>query len=73
MPTPLPTSSARILSPCISICVLDADTGWCLGCYRSRDEIQSWPRQSAAEKLSLLEEIKKRRFGDPRSYLEKED
>jgi predicted Fe-S protein YdhL (DUF1289 family) len=53
--------SAHALSPCVSICALDSDTGLCIGCHRSRDEIQAWPRLSAGEKQQLLDELDKRR------------
>ena len=29
-------------SPCIGICQLDVATGWCLGCGRTRDELDGW-------------------------------
>lgn len=31
-------------SPCINVCLLDADTGWCLGCGRTAGEIAEWPK-----------------------------
>ncbi|MBN3804224.1 DUF1289 domain-containing protein [Paraburkholderia sp. Ac-20336] len=29
-------------SPCISVCRMDAATGWCEGCLRTIDEIAGW-------------------------------
>ena len=29
-------------SPCIKICVVDPETGFCVGCGRTRGEIASW-------------------------------
>lgn len=29
-------------SPCINICRMHADTGWCEGCARTIDEIATW-------------------------------
>jgi len=29
-------------SPCISVCRVDADSGWCEGCLRTLDEIAAW-------------------------------
>ena len=29
-------------SPCISVCRMDAVTGWCEGCFRTLDEIAGW-------------------------------
>jgi len=58
---PSKLAPAHVLSPCVSICVLDSDTGYCLGCLRSRDEIQGWPRLSAGQKQQLLDELEQRR------------
>jgi predicted Fe-S protein YdhL (DUF1289 family) len=29
-------------SPCVNICVVDRDSGLCLGCLRTLDEIAGW-------------------------------
>ena len=29
-------------SPCISVCRIDADSGWCDGCLRTLGEISAW-------------------------------
>ena len=31
-----------VASPCISVCRMDASTGWCEGCLRTIDEIAGW-------------------------------
>lgn len=41
-------------SPCIKVCVLDARSGWCVGCGRSSEEIANWPKMNAPEKRDLL-------------------
>ncbi len=33
-----------IKSPCIKVCMVDASTGWCLGCGRTLKEIASWTK-----------------------------
>ncbi|MBL81357.1 MAG: DUF1289 domain-containing protein [Rhodospirillaceae bacterium] len=48
-------------SPCISICQIDPETGNCLGCYRSRQEIAKWPAMSTDERADLLQALKQRR------------
>ena len=48
-------------SPCISICQIDPETGNCLGCYRSRQEIAKWPAMSTDEQAELLQALKRRR------------
>jgi predicted Fe-S protein YdhL (DUF1289 family) len=35
-------SEAEVQSPCIGVCSMDDSTGFCLGCYRTMDEIQQW-------------------------------
>ena len=34
--------AGEILSPCISVCRMNAATGLCEGCFRTRDEIAAW-------------------------------
>ncbi len=36
--TPLPL----IKSPCIKLCVIEPESGYCIGCGRTRDEIAGW-------------------------------
>ena len=31
-----------IRSPCIKLCVIEPESGYCIGCGRSREEIASW-------------------------------
>ena len=35
---------ADVPSPCLSICRMQAATGWCEGCLRTLDEIAAWGR-----------------------------
>lgn len=56
-------AAVSVVSPCVSICVIDAGTGFCLGCYRTRGEIEGWPRFSTAEKLCVLGATERRRQG----------
>lgn len=50
-----------IASPCINLCRMSADTGWCEGCQRSIDEITRWSRASDAEKRQILAVVAARR------------
>jgi predicted Fe-S protein YdhL (DUF1289 family) len=34
--------AGTVPSPCVSICQMDAASGWCLGCARTIDEIAAW-------------------------------
>jgi uncharacterized protein len=44
-------------SPCIDVCRLDSETGYCEGCLRSRDEIKAWRSMTDIEKLQLLDRL----------------
>lgn len=48
-------------SPCVRICKMDAASGWCIGCYRTLEEIAGWSRYSATEKAAVLEKLPPRR------------
>ncbi|MDX1738469.1 MAG: DUF1289 domain-containing protein [Alphaproteobacteria bacterium] len=51
----------EIPSPCVGICKLDAITGFCSGCLRSRDEIKAWRGATNDERLLILQDLKERR------------
>ena len=51
---------ARPMSPCISVCALDAE-GLCSGCLRTRSEIAGWLRMSPSEQWGLLDTLARRR------------
>lgn len=50
-----------IPSPCIAVCQIDDSNGFCLGCFRSIDEIRDWPIMSAEEKTATLARIAERK------------
>lgn len=41
-------------SPCINVCSMDATTGYCLGCYRTIEEIQDWWDLTFEQKANVL-------------------
>ena len=47
----------KIESPCVLVCTLDVDTGWCLGCGRTRDEIARWTRLDDAGRSAVMAEL----------------
>jgi len=53
-------------SPCINVCVLDAASGYCRGCWRTLDEITRWPTATAADKRHVLRAIAERRLAAAR-------
>jgi predicted Fe-S protein YdhL (DUF1289 family) len=52
------------VSPCVNICALDAH-GYCLGCYRSIEEIARWASMSDAERSVVLRTLGERRARAP--------
>lgn len=51
----------EIASPCVGVCAMNAGTGYCLGCFRTRDEIAGWLEASREERLAILSLIRRRR------------
>jgi len=49
-------------SPCNGTCKIDNDTKICKGCYRTIDEIVSWPELSNSDKeiINILVEKRKK-------------
>jgi predicted Fe-S protein YdhL (DUF1289 family) len=52
---------APIKTPCIKVCVVDGESGLCLGCFRTLNEVASWARFSDAEREALMAELPSRR------------
>jgi predicted Fe-S protein YdhL (DUF1289 family) len=48
-------------SPCNKVCTIDRRTGWCLGCWRSGEEIGAWPTMTAQARHDLLAQLPARR------------
>ncbi|MEE9331418.1 MAG: DUF1289 domain-containing protein [Methylophilaceae bacterium] len=49
-----------IESPCISVCAMDDESGFCMGCYRTLDEIQGWWDLGNTIKKKIVNEAKVR-------------
>ena len=52
--------SDEVPSPCISICRMDPDSGLCMGCFRTLDEIASWGRMEAVGRREIWRLIAQR-------------
>lgn len=50
-----------VASPCTSVCVIDAATGFCGGCFRTLEEIAGWIDFSAAERREVITTLGARR------------
>lgn len=45
---------AVIESPCTSVCVIDAASGWCRGCGRTLAEIARWGTTDDADRRAVM-------------------
>ena len=52
---------APIKTPCIKVCVVDGESGLCLGCFRTLREVAGWAGFSDAEREALMAELPTRR------------
>jgi uncharacterized protein len=55
------TPPPPIKTPCIKVCVVDGESGLCLGCYRKLSEVAAWARFTDAERDAILAELPHRR------------
>lgn len=52
---------AAIVTPCVKVCVVDGESGLCLGCFRTLAEVAAWERLSEAARVSIMAELAGRR------------
>jgi uncharacterized protein len=52
---------APIRTPCVKVCVVDGESGLCLGCYRKLSEVAAWARYSDVEREAIMAELPSRR------------
>lgn len=48
-------------SPCINVCKMDRQTGYCEGCLRTIGEIAVWSQYSDNQKRAVLERLPARK------------
>jgi predicted Fe-S protein YdhL (DUF1289 family) len=48
-------------TPCVNICLLDSETGLCVGCGRTIAEIAGWAAMSDAERSRIMAELPARK------------
>ena len=51
----------KLESPCIGKCQIDEKTSYCLGCFRTIEEISAWASYSYKEKENILKLLSKRK------------
>ncbi|MEJ0065001.1 MAG: DUF1289 domain-containing protein [Caulobacteraceae bacterium] len=50
-----------IATPCVKICLIDGESGLCVGCQRTLPEVASWGRFSDAERAEIMAKLPDRR------------
>jgi predicted Fe-S protein YdhL (DUF1289 family) len=46
--------SQEIDTPCVKLCVIDPESGFCIGCGRTRSEIAGWIGMMPAERRKVM-------------------
>jgi len=53
-------SKEEVQSPCISVCTINEDTGLCVGCFRTIEEIEQWWDLPPAKQREIVEKASAR-------------
>jgi predicted Fe-S protein YdhL (DUF1289 family) len=64
MSEPVPPASGpprAIATPCIKVCVVDGESGLCMGCYRQLSEVAGWARLTDDERAAIMADLPGRR------------
>lgn len=48
-------------SPCIKVCKIAPDTGFCVECFRTIDEIRLWKKLTDVQRQDIMYLLEKRR------------
>ena len=52
---------APIKTPCVKVCVVDGESGLCLGCFRQLSEVAGWARLTDDERAAIMADLPGRR------------
>jgi predicted Fe-S protein YdhL (DUF1289 family) len=47
-----------VKSPCIDVCKIDYESGYCIGCNRTIEEITNWSILNDQQKKKILTKVK---------------
>ncbi len=50
----------EIETPCVNICRMDEQNRYCIGCFRSLDEIKRWTTMSEDERAAVMTQLESR-------------
>ncbi len=54
-------ASGEVPSPCVNVCQMHPETGYCVGCLRTIDEIADWLDMRKEGKFEVLARLEQRR------------
>jgi predicted Fe-S protein YdhL (DUF1289 family) len=54
-------SGVEVASPCVSICEMSPHNGFCVGCYRTLDEIAAWSVLEPEARRAIVDALPARR------------
>lgn len=52
---------APIKTPCIKVCVIDGQSGLCMGCYRKLSEVAGWAKLTEEARAGIMADLPSRR------------
>jgi len=55
------SAAGEVPSPCNSVCRMDAAGTYCIGCFRTLDEIAGWTQFGSDRRLQIWNELPARR------------
>ena len=47
-------------SPCVGLCGINPDNGWCMGCFRTLAEIEQWSEMNPLQQWQVIGEAENR-------------
>jgi hypothetical protein len=51
---PTPSIPRPIVTPCVKVCIVDGESGLCLGCQRTLPEIAGWAKLSDEARAEIM-------------------
>jgi predicted Fe-S protein YdhL (DUF1289 family) len=50
----------EVSTPCINICRMDEQNRFCIGCFRTLDELKRWSGMTEEERLTIMAQLDER-------------
>ena len=50
----------EVISPCVQICILNSDSGLCIGCNRTEEEIANWMSLTPEQRIEIVKQLESR-------------